>query len=136
MNRRVFLDVQAGELEKILSGVKTMLVKEFVPAHPICQGDSLFFLRDREDCTVRVKAAVAQVLYMGVYLDGDLSQVLKELQHNLHLTEDQYNAWSAKQQVLLVKLDAAQKVDLIHVSPGKTADRSDWISFATFDEIT
>ena len=32
MNHLVFLDTQAGELEKILSGVKSMVVKEFDPA--------------------------------------------------------------------------------------------------------
>ena len=29
MNHLVFLDRRAGELEKILSGIKTMLMKEF-----------------------------------------------------------------------------------------------------------
>jgi len=32
MNHLVVLDAQANELEKILSGVKTMLVKEFDPS--------------------------------------------------------------------------------------------------------
>ena len=32
MNYLVFLDTQAGELEKILSGVKSMVLKEFDPA--------------------------------------------------------------------------------------------------------
>ncbi len=51
MNHLVVLDAPAGELEKILSGVKTMLVKEFDPAQtaaqPVSPGDSLYFLRDR-----------------------------------------------------------------------------------------
>jgi hypothetical protein len=46
MNYLVFLDAQAGELEKILLGVKTMLVKEFDPAQtiapPINSHDSLY----------------------------------------------------------------------------------------------
>ena len=69
MNYLVFLDASAGELEKILSGVKTMLVKEFDPAqttaHPVNPGDSLYFLRDKDDCALRVKATVVRcsVLY-------------------------------------------------------------------------
>ncbi len=59
MNHLVILDARAGELEKILSGVKTMLVKEFDPTqtrlHPINPGDSLYFLRGPGDCAVRVK---------------------------------------------------------------------------------
>ena len=109
MNHLVFLDAQAGELEKILSGVKTMLVKEFDPAqtaaHPVNPGDSLYFLRDKDDCAVRVKATVVRVLFFTNRLDEDLSHTLKEMQPRLQFTEDQYNYWSAKQQVLLVEFD-------------------------------
>jgi hypothetical protein len=45
----VILDTRAGELEKILSGIKTMLIRESDPAqtitHPVRPGDSLYFLR-------------------------------------------------------------------------------------------
>jgi hypothetical protein len=76
MNHLVFLDAQAGELEKILSGVKTMLAKEFDPAgtaaHPINPGDSLYFLRDQDDCAVRVKATVVRVLFFTNNVKEDL----------------------------------------------------------------
>ncbi len=66
MNYLVLLDAQAGELEKILSGIKCMLVKEFDPARvatqPVSPGDSLYFLRGKDDCTLRVKATVVRVL--------------------------------------------------------------------------
>jgi len=51
VNHLVILDPRAGELEKILSGVKTMLLKEFDPAQkgacPVGPGDSLYFLRNK-----------------------------------------------------------------------------------------
>ena len=101
MNYLVFLDAQAGELEKILSGVKTMVVKEFDPAQtcraqPVSPGDSLYFLRDKDDCTLRVKATVVRVLFVTNRLNEDPSQTLKEMQPRLQLTEDQYNHWSRK----------------------------------------
>src|SRR5512137_1280245 len=101
MNHLVFLDRRAGELEKILSGVKTMLVKEFDPAqttvYPINSGDSLYFLRDKDDCALRVKATVVRVLSFANRLDEELSHTLKSMQSRLQLTEDQYNYWSAKE---------------------------------------
>ena len=140
MNYLVFLDAQAGELEKILSGVKTMLVKEFDPAHtparPANPGDSLYFLRNKDDCSLRVKATVVRVLSFANQVDDDLSHILKEMQPRLQLTEDQYNHWSAKQQVLLVEFRSAQKISVIRVAPDKIADRSGWIAFETFSLIT
>ena len=140
MDYLVFLDARAGELEKILSGVKTMLAKEFDPAqtsaHPVNPGDSLYFLRDKDDCVVRVKATAVRVLYFANRLDQDLSHTLKELQPRLQLTEDQYNYWSAKEQVLLVEFGSAHKIDVIRVAAGKTTDRSDWIPLEEYSVIT
>jgi hypothetical protein len=140
MNHLVFLDARAGELEKILSGVKTMLVKDFDPtqttAHPINPGDSLYFLKNRDDYSLRVQAAVVRVLLFTHRLDQDLSHTLKEMQPRLQFTEDQYNYWSAKQQVLLVEFASALKIGVIHVAPAKITDRSDWIAFEDFSSIT
>jgi hypothetical protein len=132
MNHLVFLDTRAGELEKILSGLKTMLIKEFDPAqttaHPVSPGDSLYFLRDKDDCVVRVKATVTRVLSLTSNSDQALSHTLKEMQPRLQLTEDQYNGWSTKGQVLLVEFGSAHKIGVIQIAAHKIADRSDWMA--------
>jgi len=136
MNHLVFLDARAGELEKILSGVKTMLIKESHPtqssSYPVNPGDSLYFLRDHNDCVVRVKATVVRVLFVSNHEEEDLNHVLKEMQPRLQLTEDQYNYWTAKQLVLLVEFGSAHKIELFQVGSNKIKDRSDWISFEEF----
>ena len=133
MNHLVFMDAQAGDLEKILSGIKTMIIKEFDPAqptmHPMSPGDSLYFLRNTDECTLRVKATVVRVLSLSNQSEEDLSQILKEMQPRLQFTEDQYNYWSAKKQILLVEFESAHKIDAIQVAPEKITDRSDWMAF-------
>jgi hypothetical protein len=140
MNHLVFLDPRAGELEKILSGVKTMLLKEFDPtqtsAHPVSLGDTLFFLRNKDECALRGKATVVRVLSFTNNSDEDLSQTLKAMQPRLQLTEDQYNYWSTKKRVLLVEFDCAHKIDVIQIASQKISDRSDWIPFEAFSPIT
>jgi hypothetical protein len=140
MNHLVFLDAHAGELEKILSGVKTMLVKEFDPARsavpPVRPGDSLYFLRNKDDCALRVKATVVRVLFFTNRMDEDLSHILKEMQPRLQLTEDQYNYWLAKKPVVLVEFGCAHKIDVIQVASKKITDRSDWIAFEDSSLIT
>ena len=140
MNHLVLLKARAGELEKILSGVKTMLVKELVPsqaaAHPVSPGDNLYFLRDKDDCAVRVKATVVRALPFMNDQDEDLSHTLKKMQPRLQLTEEQFNDWSAKKQVLLVEFDSAHKIDVIYVDANRIIDRSGWIAFEEFGLIT
>jgi hypothetical protein len=140
MNYLVFLDPSAGELEKILSGIKSMVVKEFDPTQPVAQqvrpGDSLYFLRDNHACDLRVKAAVVRDLFFSNRMNDNLSQILKEQQPRLQLTEDQYNHWSSKEQVLLVEFECAHKIDMIHVASNKITDRSNWLPFEELGEIT
>ena len=139
MNHLVFVDTRAGELERILSGTKTMLIKEFDPAqttaHPVRAGDSLYFLRDKDDCAVRVKATVTRVLSPANNSDQDLSHSLAEMQPRLQLTEDQYNYWSARKQALLVEFGSAHKIGVIHIAAHKIVDRSDWMAFEAFGLI-
>ncbi|HSR33536.1 MAG TPA: hypothetical protein VLY63_23460 [Anaerolineae bacterium] len=139
MNHLVILDKRAGELEKILSGLKTMLIKEFDPAqttaHLVSPGDSLYFLRDKDDCAVRVKATVTRVLFLASNSDQDLSHTLKEMQPRLQLTEDQYNDWSARGQVLLVEFGSAHKIGVIHIALHNIVDRSEWMAFEEFGLI-
>jgi hypothetical protein len=139
MNHLVTLDMHTGELEKILSGVKYMLVKEFDPGQSAVQlvspGDTLYFLRDKDDCRVRVKASVVRVQLVTKRLDEDLSHTLKEMQPKLQLTENQYNYWSAKKQALLVEFTGAQKMYMFNAAPRKITDRSGWVAFEDFNLI-
>jgi hypothetical protein len=140
MNHLVFLDPHASELEKILSGVKSMLIKEFASGQPgsyaIDPGDNLYFLRNKDECVVRVKATVVRVLSATGGSGEDLSHILKEMQPKLQLTEDQYNYWSARKQVLLVEFASAQKIGAIHVEPRQIMDKNGWTAFAEFSLIS
>jgi hypothetical protein len=139
MNYLVPIDADAGELEKILSGVKTMVMKDSDPdrstAYSVGPGDGLYFLRDKDECALRVKATVVIVLPIVNGLADDLSQTLKEMQPRLQLAEEQYNHWSSKQQVELVEFDSAQKIGVIHVAPDKIKNRSAWIAFEEISQI-
>jgi hypothetical protein len=140
VNYLVYLDTRAGELERVLSGVKTMLIKEFGPAgttaYPVRPGDGLYFVRDNGESAVRVKATVTRALFLTNRLGQDLSHTLKEMQPRLQLTEEQYNYWSARDQVLLVEFESAHKIGAVEVAPRKIADRSDWVAFEELSLIT
>jgi hypothetical protein len=133
MNYLVFLDPDAGELEKILSGIKSMLIKEYDPAQSATQtvtpGDSLYFLRNKDDRDVRVMAVVVNVSFINNGADDNRTHSLNELQPKLQLTEDQYLFWIIKKQILLIEFEDAQKIDVIHLPAAKVIDRSNWIAF-------
>jgi hypothetical protein len=139
MNHIVFLDPKTGELEKILSGVKSMLIKELetdlTKPDPVQFGDSLYFLRDDIDDSLRVKATVTNVYPILCDPENDLPSLLKELQAKLQLTVEQFSIWTEQDQMLLVEFNAAQKIDPISLDKRKIAKKSDWIPFEDPREI-
>jgi hypothetical protein len=139
MNHLVFLAAQAGELEKILSGVKSLVLKEIDPeqpeAKPVQPGDSLYFLRNNDECTVRVEATVVRVWPCEDGQDEGLSHILKELQTKLQLNEDQYNYWSARKQATFIEFEAAHKIPELNIAPGRITDRTRWIAFEQIHEV-
>ncbi len=140
MNYLIVLDPSAGELEKILSGVKSMIIKELEREEPSNQvikpGDTLYFLRDQDEGDVRIKATVKSIRLVSSACQDGLSHHLKEMQPRLQLTEEQYNYWSVKKQVLLVEVEAAQKIGVIHLALDELKARSNWIAFEAFSILT
>lgn len=140
MNHLVFLDARASELEKILSGLKTMIVRQYDPIsyneQPVHPGDCLYFLRDEDDLFLRVKATVVQVLLPENTSNSDMTHILKEAQPKLQLTENQYNRLAGNSRVLLIEFATATKISLVRVSANKISDHSDWIAFKDFSLIT
>jgi hypothetical protein len=131
MNFIVFVDEHAGELEKILSGTKTMVTKEFEPSQldqkKVGPGDTLYFLREKDKYSLRVIATVVRAFQVADNHDEILSNALKEMQPKLQLTEDQYNYWSAKKRILLVEFESAHKTPAIQIESHRISDQSEWI---------
>lgn len=140
MKHLVFLNRRASELEKILSGIKTMLIKDLAPvqpyAQPVSPGDHLYFLRDHDECDLRVTATVLHTIPVTNTLGENLAQVLKEMQPRLQLTEDQYNHWSIKQGALLVEFGSAHKIGVMRIAFNKIPEGFDWITFEELHMIT
>jgi hypothetical protein len=139
MNHIVFLDPKTGELEKILSGVKSMLIKELntgsIEPHPVHCGDTLYFLRSDIDDSLRVKAHVVRVYPMTHDPENDLPSLLKELQMELQLTSEQFTFWTNQDEMLLIEFKAAQKIVPIRLDKQKITKKSNWIPFGDPQEI-
>jgi hypothetical protein len=140
MNYIVSLDPAANEIEKILSGTKSMLLKDlsltsksFQEVNP---GDDLYFLRKKGDCDLLVKAQVSRVVSPSGPLADDLPHILKEFQSRLQLTEEQFNHWSFKKQAQLIEFKGAHKINPIHIPYYDISGTSDWIACEDFDLIT
>ncbi len=132
MDHLVLLAPKSGELEKILQGVKRMIVQKIPPSQEpfaeVRSGDTLYFLRPSDAGVVRVKATIRNAFLFQADTEQEMSLRLKELQVNLQLTEPQYEHWVTKKQALFVEFEQVDKSPLIRIDRDKFMTHSDWIS--------
>ena len=107
MDHVVYLDAAAKELENLLSGHQTMVVRgaagRKMPYGRVHAGDRLYFLNNNAEGLIRASATVSNVLNEA--LTGTVSQaLLQKNQTALNLTIKQLSRWGGKRYLVLIEV--------------------------------
>jgi hypothetical protein len=106
MDHIVYTDVDARELERLILGTKTMIVRRAkeVPCETVNPHDTLYFIHDG-DRLVRAKAAVKDVLYSGELTERASTYLLQAHQDQLQLTKKEMERWKRKRDLVLIAVE-------------------------------
>ena len=99
MDHVVYLDAQAKELENLLSGSKTMIIRgatgRKIPHGRVNAGDMLYLINNNAEGKVRAKAKVKSAFHSEKMTKGESHALVKKNQPKLSLTENRSNAGRA-----------------------------------------
>src|SRR5512139_2561218 len=108
MDHVVYVEAKAHELEKLLAGEKTMIVRgatgRKLPYGRVQPGDCLFFIENNGDGIVRASATVKHVLNSEKLSEEQSVELLKSSQSKLNLTPEQTRRWSSKRYLVLIEV--------------------------------
>lgn len=83
MDHVVYLDTKARELEILLSGKKTMIIRgatgRKLPYGRVYAGDILYFLNNNAECQVKAKAVVISVFNSEQKTNEDSISLVKKI---------------------------------------------------------
>lgn len=131
MDHVAYLDAQAKEMEKLISGNKKMIIRgaagRKLPYGKVNLGDILYFINNNAEGLVKASAKVKNVSN-SEKMDTDESKKLIETnQKKLQLTDKQFSRWAGKRYLVLIEVDDVKELSPFSIDKSQYGNMDDWL---------
>lgn len=131
MDHVAYLDAQAKEMEKLISGNKKMIIRgaagRKLPYGKVNPGDILYFINNNAEGLVKASAKVKNVSN-SEKMDTDESKKLIETnQKKLQLTDKQFSRWAGKRYLVLIEVDDVKELSPFSIDKSQYGNMDDWL---------
>jgi len=131
MDHVVYLDAQAKELENLLSGSKTMIIRgatgRKLPHGRVEAGDMLYFINNNAEGIVRAKGKVKSAFHSEKMTEDESNALVKKNQPKLSLTEKQIKRWAGKRYIILIEVADVKEIHPFAIDKSKYGNMDDWL---------
>jgi hypothetical protein len=131
MDHVVYLDAQAKELENLLAGKKTMIIRgatgRKLPHGRVDAGDMLYLINNNAEGAVRAKAKVKSAFHSEKMTEEESCALVKKNQPKLSLTEKQMNRWAGKRYLVLVEVADVEEIPPVAIDKSNYGNMDDWL---------
>ncbi len=139
MDHVVYLDAKAKEMERLLSGDKTMIIRgatgRKLPYGRVNTGDVLYFINNNAEGVVRAKASV-QSVFNSEKMTGEESMALVEShQEKLQLTAKQFKRWAGKRYIVLIEVGEVEELSSFPIDKSDYGNMDDWLPVEDIDTV-
>jgi hypothetical protein len=139
MDHIVFLDSGARELENLVNGNKSMIIRgaagRKVPHGKVREGDVLYFIRDRGESRVKAKGVVSSVLNTeNLSVEESFETIIKN-QDKLQLPDKQFEKIAGKSFLVLIGIDNIKEINPFRIDKSGVSDFGDWLSVGKIETI-
>jgi len=139
MDHIVYLDVQANELENLLSGNKTMIIRgatgRKLPHGRVDAGDVLYFINNNAEGLVRAKAKVKSAFHSEKMTEDESRTLVKKNQPKLSLTEKQVKRWAGKRYIVLIEVADVKEVPPFAIDKSNYGNMDDWLPVEKIESV-
>lgn len=140
MDHVVYLDAQAKELENLLSGSKTMIIRgatgRKLPHGRVDAGDMLYFINNNAEGTVRAKAKVKSAFHSEKMTEDVSHALVKKHQPKLSLTEKQIKRWAGKRYIVLIEVANVKEIQPFVIDKSEYSNMDDWLPVEKIELVT
>lgn len=131
----VYCDDKEKELEKILDGSKTMIIRAAagrkIPHSRVANGEVLYFIQKGKK-EIYVKAIVNNVENYTKLEDKEITNIIEKNNGKLKLTEKQKERWH-KKCICLVEFNNVKKIDKLEFEHQSNMD--DWLILEKIEDV-
>lgn len=139
MDHVAYLDASAKELDLLLSGKKTMIIRgatgRKLPYGKVNQNDVLYFINNNADGYVRAKAEVKSVLNSEKLTVEESAQIVGHYQDKLQLTRKQYERWAGKRYLVLIEINDVVNIEPFRIDRSDYGNMDDWLPVEKIEKV-
>ena len=131
MDHIVYVDAKASELEKLLDGTKTTIIRgaagRKMPYGRVNPGDVLYLINNNAEGLIRAKTKVKNVFNSEKMTQEDSIQLLSDNQEKLQLTPHQKKRWAGKRYLVLIEVSEASEIEPFSIDKSGYGNMDDWL---------
>jgi hypothetical protein len=135
----VYLDARSNELENLLAGKKTMLIRggtgRKIPHGRVDKGDILYFINNNGEGTIRAKAEVSLAIHSEKMSTEDSISLVRQYQPELCLSEKQFARWAGKRYVVLIGVASIEEIPPFAIDKRSFKNMDDWLLVGTMETV-
>jgi hypothetical protein len=139
MDHVVYLDAKANELEKLLDGSKTMIIRgatgRKLPYGRVHEGDILYFINNNAEGVVKAKGIVGSVFNSDKMSTEESVALVKKHQDKLQLSDSQLNKWAGKRYMVLIGLKRIEKIKSFAIDKSNYGNMDDWLPVENIETV-
>ena len=139
MDHVVYLDAQAKELENLLAGRKTMIIRgatgRKLPHGRVHAGDVLYFINNNAEGVVRAKSVVRSAFHSEKMDEAESKTLVEKNQDKLCLTEKQLARWAGKRYLVLIEVAEVEEVAPFGIDKSGYGNMDDWLTVEKIEAV-
>lgn len=131
MDHVVYLEAKENELDKLKSGLKSMIIRgatgRKLPHGRVFPGEVLWFVENSGDGLVRCCARVKKVFSSEKLTEEESQKLISDHQSMLCLTPNQVKRWGCKRYLVLIEVEDLQEIPPFAVDRSGYGNMDDWL---------
>jgi len=139
MDHVVYVDAKEKELEKILIGVKRMIIRgaagRKMPYGRVQQGDALYLINNDGSGLIQAMAEVSRVIQSDKLSKAESTEFVMGFQEQLQLTKNQFNRWAGKRYIVLVEIGPAKELAPFRIDRSNFGNMDDWLMIGNIEDV-
>jgi ASC-1-like (ASCH) protein len=139
MDHVVYLDARVKELENLISGNKSMIIRaaaeKKLPHGEVNKGDILYFISDNSKTEVKARGKVSSVMNFERLSVEESFETIINYQDKLQLPDQQFETLAGKSFLVLIELHEIMEISPFHINQYSHSLSDDWITVANIQSI-
>jgi hypothetical protein len=138
MDHVVYLDAKAKELENLVKGNKSMIIRgaagRKIPHGRVNEGDILYFISNNGEGEVKARGVVSSVMSSDKLSVEESFETIIRHQDRLQLPDKQFEKLAGKRYLTLIGLDDIHEVVPFSIDRSNFSNMDDWLPVGRIEE--